>query len=87
MHEVVKPRYLSLTYHVSLSLRLTLQARCENILRSQPQSRIAKELHLASIEAEEQRNQENIKRAAIGSVAAAAAVGVAAGVIGLLLKR
>lgn len=63
------------------------RARCENILRSQPQSRIAKELHLASIEAEEQRNQENIKRAAIGSVAAAAAVGVAAGVIGLMLKR
>lgn len=63
------------------------QARCEAMLRSQPSSRIAKELHLASIEAEEERNRQQLKQAAIGSVAAAAAIGVVAGVASLMLKR
>lgn len=56
-------------------------------MRSQPSSRIAKELHLASIEAEEERNREQIKRAAVGGVAVAAAVGIAAGVASLLLSK
>jgi len=56
-------------------------------LRSQPNTRIAKELHLASIEAEEEREREQIKRAAVGSVAVAAGIGIAAGVASLLLKR
>jgi hypothetical protein len=62
------------------------QARCEAILRSQPNTRIAKELHLAAIEAEEEQQREQLKKAAVGSVAAAAAIGVVAG-IALLMKK
>jgi len=56
-------------------------------LRTQPQSRIARELHLACIESEEERNREDLKKAAIGSVAAAAAIGIVAGVASLMLSR
>jgi hypothetical protein len=63
------------------------QARCEAILRSQPNARIAKELHLASIEAEEEHQREQIKQAAVGSVAVAAAIGVVAGIAMLMKKR
>lgn len=63
------------------------QARCEAILRSQPNARIAKELHLASIEAEEEHQREQLKQAAVGSVAVAAAIGVVAGIAMLMKKR
>lgn len=63
------------------------QLRCENILRSHPESRLAKELHLASIEAKEQHDKRKLKEAAIGGVTAAAAVGVAAGIASLLLSK
>jgi hypothetical protein len=63
------------------------QARCEAILRSQPNTRIAKELHLASIEAEEEQQREQLKKAAVGSVAAAAAIGVVAGIAILMKKK
>jgi len=66
---------------------LEQQSRCESILRTQPSARFAKELHLAAIEAEEQRKQEQLKQAAIGSVAAAVAIGVIGGVAGLLMKK
>ena len=62
------------------------QSRCEAILRTQPSARFAKELHLAAIEADEERKREQLKQAAIGSVAAAVAVGVIGGVAGMLLK-
>jgi len=61
--------------------------RCEAILRSQPSSRIAKEMHLAAIESEEERQRQQLKQAAVGSVAVAAAVGVAAGVVSLMMKK
>jgi hypothetical protein len=61
--------------------------RCEAILRSHPDSRVAKELHLAAIESEEQRQLDQVKTAARNGVAVAAAVGVAAGLISLLLKK
>jgi len=70
----------------SRSFYLFLQNRCEAILRTNPDSRIAKELHLASIEAEEERKREQLKTAAVGSVAAAVAVGVI-GVAGMLLSK
>jgi hypothetical protein len=60
------------------------QSRCEAILRTQPSARFAKELHLASMEAEEEQKREQLKQAAIGSVAAAVAFG-AIGVVGVLL--
>ena len=62
------------------------RARCEAILRSEPHSRISKELHLASIDAEEEKNIREMKQAAGKSVAVAAAVGVAAGVLSLMLS-
>lgn len=63
-----------------------MQARCEAILRTRPESRLASELHLASIAAEEQQEQERVQKIAIGT-GAAVAVGLAAGVASLLLKR
>jgi cation transporter-like permease len=63
------------------------QLRTENILRSHPESRLARELHLASIEAKEQEDKRKVRDAAIGGVTAAAAVGLAAGVVSLLLTR
>jgi hypothetical protein len=48
---------------------------------------LAKELHLASIEAKEQQDMRKMKEAAMGGVAAAAAVGVAAGIASLLLSK
>jgi hypothetical protein len=56
-------------------------------LRTQPSARFAKELHLASIEAEEDKKREQLKTAALGSVGAAAAIGVVAGIASLLLKK
>ena len=72
---------------VELTVFLRFQARCEAILRANPSSRIAKELHLASIEAEEDYKRKQLKKAAVGSVGVAAAVGVAAGLATLLLKK
>jgi hypothetical protein len=56
-------------------------------LRSNPNARFAKELHLAAIEGEEKRQQRQLKQAATGGVAVAAAVGVAAGLVSLLLAK
>mmetsp|Transcript_17452 Transcript_17452/g.43524 ORF Transcript_17452/g.43524 Transcript_17452/m.43524 type:complete len:164 (-) Transcript_17452:267-758(-) len=61
--------------------------RAENILRSHPESRLAREMHLASIEAIEQNEKQKMKEAAIGGVAVAAAVGAAAGIASLLLTK
>lgn len=63
------------------------QNRCEQILRSKPESRLAAELHLASIEAKEQKDNKAVQDAAIGSAVMAVAAGVAIGAIRLLLKR
>ena len=56
-------------------------------MRSLPENRLASELHLASIESQEQKEAKKLKDTAIGSAVAVAAVGVAAGVASLLLKR
>jgi hypothetical protein len=71
----------------TLVFTLTLQTRCEAILRTNPNARYAKELHLAAIEGEEQRQQKQMKQAAVGGVATAAAVGLAAGVLSLLMSK
>lgn len=87
-----RPRIPQSTTHVALTLFFApfrptqKQSRCEAILRTQPGARFAKELHLAAIEAEEERKREQLKQAAIGSVAAAVAVGVIGGVAGLMLS-
>lgn len=62
------------------------QARCEAILRSEPHSRIAKELHLAAIDAEEEKQIKDVKKAAGTGIAVAAAIGLAAGAASLLLS-
>ena len=64
-----------------------VRERCESILRSHPDSRVAKELHLAAIEAEEQEQIEEAKKLARNGVIAAAAVGIGAAAISLLLKK
>ena len=56
-------------------------------MRSHPESRLAREMHLASIEAIEQTEKQKMKEAAIGGVAVAAAVGAAAGIASLLLTK
>lgn len=61
--------------------------RCEAILRAQPGARFAKELHLAAIEAEEERERDKIKKAAIGSIGMAAAVGVVGVAASLLFHK
>jgi len=61
--------------------------RAENILRSHPESRLARELHLSSIESSEQADKRKMKEAAIGGVTVAAAVGIAAGIASLLLTK
>lgn len=56
-------------------------------MRSHPESRLARELHLSSIESSEQEDKRKMKEAAIGGVTIAAAVGVAAGIASLLLTK
>ena len=74
------------TSHTFLEQQCFPQSRCESILRTQPDTRIAKELHLACIEAEEERKREQLKQAAVGSIAAAAVVGVI-GIASMLLSK
>lgn len=64
-----------------------LQTRCESILRSNPNARFAKELHLASIEGFEQHQSKQMKEVAVGGVAVAAGIGLVAGLASLLMKR
>jgi cation transporter-like permease len=64
-----------------------LQVRCENILRNRPGSRSAAELHLAAIESQEEQNMDNLKKVAMNSGVALAAVGAIAGVVGFLLTK
>jgi mitochondrial fission 1 protein len=59
--------------------------RCENILRANPDSRIASELHLASIESQELKEQDHIKQVAVGGTIAVAALGVIAGVASVMM--
>jgi len=61
--------------------------RAENMLRSHPESRLAREIHLSSIESIEQADKQKMKEAAIGGVTVAAAVGIAAGIASLLLTK
>mmetsp|Transcript_8632 Transcript_8632/g.10821 ORF Transcript_8632/g.10821 Transcript_8632/m.10821 type:complete len:164 (+) Transcript_8632:114-605(+) len=63
------------------------RARCEAILRTNPDSRNTKELHLASIEGEEEAKEKQLKKAAVEGTIGVAAVGLALGVAGLLLKK
>jgi hypothetical protein len=70
-----------------VSFFLVVQLRCEQILRSKPESRLASEVHLASIESQEQHEAKQIKDAAIGGAVAMAAVGVAAGLATLLFSK
>lgn len=63
------------------------RSRCEAILRSRPDSRNTKELHLACIEGEEERKEQLLKKGVIESTIGMAAIGVAIGVAGMLLKK
>ena len=57
-------------------LCILVQLRCEQILRSRPESRLAAELHLASIESKERQDSKKVKDAAVGSAVAVAAAGL-----------
>lgn len=70
---------------ISTTTTKPTKSRCEAILRVQPHSRIASELHLAAMEAEDQHQKDEFQKVAMNSVAAAAAIGIAAGVVRLLL--
>mmetsp|Transcript_18562 Transcript_18562/g.26868 ORF Transcript_18562/g.26868 Transcript_18562/m.26868 type:complete len:163 (+) Transcript_18562:211-699(+) len=60
--------------------------RCEMILRSKPDSRLAAELHLASIDAAEAEDEAKVKKMAVAGGAASVAVGIAC-VAGMLLAK
>ena len=57
------------------------------MLRSHPESRLAAELHLASIESKELMDAKAVKDAAIGGAVVAVAAGAVIGIASLLLKR
>mmetsp|Transcript_34208 Transcript_34208/g.97187 ORF Transcript_34208/g.97187 Transcript_34208/m.97187 type:complete len:163 (-) Transcript_34208:216-704(-) len=61
--------------------------RCEQILRSNPESRLAAEMHLASIESKEQKDAKAVKDAAVGGAVVAVAAGAVIGIASMLLKR
>jgi len=63
------------------------KARCEAILRTNPSNRDTAETHLACIEAAEAERERKAKRAAVEGTIGMAAVGLAVGVAGLLLKK
>ena len=63
------------------------RARCEAILRSNPDSRNAAELHLVCIEAAEEAREKQVKKAAVEGTIGVAAVGLAVAVAGMLLKK
>ena len=56
-------------------------------MRSNPDNRDTKELHLASIEGAEDLKERKMKKAAVESTIGVAAVGLAIGVAGMLLKK
>jgi len=56
------------------------------ILRSKPDSRLAAELHLASIDAAEAEDEAKVKKMAVAGGAASVAVGIAC-VAGMLLAK
>lgn len=61
--------------------------RCEAILRSHPDSRNTKELHLAVIEGMEENKEKQMKKAAVESTIGVAAIGLAVGVASMLLRK
>jgi len=65
--------------------------RAENILRSHPESRIARELHLSSIESVEQGKKQKMKEVAIGSATVAVVglipIGLAAGIAWVMMGK
>jgi len=61
--------------------------RCEAILRSNPENRAAAELHLASIAAQDMKDEDNMMKIAVGGSTAVAAIGLIAGVAGMVLSK
>jgi len=63
------------------------RARCEAILRTNPDNRNTRELHLASIEGVEEETEKRKKKAAVEGTIAVGALGIALGVAGMLLSK
>eukprot|EP01083_Nonionella_stella_P017853 49998_1 len=63
------------------------RVRCEAIIRSNPDNRTTAELHLACIEGAEDAKDKEIKQKAVEGTIGVAAVGLALGLAGMLLKR
>jgi hypothetical protein len=63
------------------------QARCEAILRANPDHVNTAELHLACIEGSEVTKERNMKRAAIEGTVGVAAIGLAVSLAGMMLGR
>jgi fission 1 protein len=60
------------------------RARCEAILRSHPDNRLAAELHLACIQGEEELKDKQLKRSILEGTVGVAAIGLAS-VAGMML--
>jgi len=63
------------------------RSRCEAILRTNPDNRVASELHLACMAAAEEADAQKFKDVALGSTAVAVGVGLIAGVASLMLAK
>mmetsp|Transcript_3727 Transcript_3727/g.4893 ORF Transcript_3727/g.4893 Transcript_3727/m.4893 type:complete len:168 (-) Transcript_3727:201-704(-) len=63
------------------------RVQCEAILRSYPDNRDTKELHLASIEGQQLKKDEKVKKAAVAGSIVLGAGGIALGVTGMLLGK
>lgn len=64
----------------------SLKGRCEAILRSNPESRLASELHLASIAARQEWEAKQVKKVATAGTIAVAVIGVAGIIASALLS-
>ena len=78
---------LHLISFIEKSQKYKIQVRCEAIIRSNPDNRSTAELHLACIEGAEDARDKEIKQKAVEGTIGVAAVGLALGLAGMLLKR
>lgn len=78
------PLKFGLTKHSVFFLNVHGKARCEAILRSHPDNRLAAELHLACIQGEEELKDKQLKKSILEGTVGVAAIGLAS-IAGMML--
>jgi len=79
--------YASATACYLLTDFMEARSRCEAMLRAHADHPGALELHLASIDAGEEQENRRVKKIALGGTTAIAAIGLVAGIAGMLLSK